>query len=82
MEPEIKPSYSYSENQTMQNQIEELQTRLAFQEDTILEMSKTLVKQQTETNELKIMVKHLQKQIREFSPSDISGNADERPPHY
>ena len=66
----------------MEQQIEDLQTRLSFQEDTIEQMTKTLVEQQNEMYEIRHMMKHLQKQLAAMAPSDIDANIDEVPPHY
>ena len=67
---------------TMEQTIEDLQTRLSFQEETIEQMTKTLVSQQNEMYEIRQMMKHLQKQIVAITPSDIDANTDEIPPHY
>ena len=66
----------------MEQKIEDLQTRLSFQEETIEQMTKTLVAQQNEMYEIRQMMKHLQKQIVAITPSDIDANIDETPPHY
>lgn len=65
----------------MEQKIEDLQTRLSFQEDTIEQMTKTLVEQQNEMYEIRQMMQHLQKQLAAMAPSDIDAN-DEAPPHY
>ena len=66
----------------MEKIITDLQTRLSFQEDTIEEMTRTLVEQQNEMYEIRQMLKHLQKQIATMTPSDIEANINETPPHY
>lgn len=66
----------------MEKKIEDLQTRLSFQEDTIEQMTKTLVEQQNEMYEIRQMMKHLQKQLAAIAPSGIDANNDEVPPHY
>jgi len=66
----------------MEQKIEDLQTRLSFQEDTIEQMTRTLVEQQHEMHEIRQMMKHLQKQIVAITPSEIDANNDETPPHY
>ena len=67
----------------MQQQIDELQARLAFQDDAIQEMTSTLVDQQKELYEIRQMLKHLQTQMKAITPSQVA-NADEEtpPPHY
>jgi len=66
----------------MEDKITELQTRLSFQEETIEQISRTLVQQQTELHEIRQMMQHLQKQILAVTPSDIDATHDEPPPHY
>ncbi|MCW8962789.1 MAG: SlyX family protein [Gammaproteobacteria bacterium] len=66
----------------MEKIITDLQTRLSFQEDTIEQMTRTLVEQQNEMYEIRQMLKHLQKQIATMAPSDIEANINETPPHY
>jgi len=66
----------------MEQTIEDLQTRLSFQEETIEQMTKTLVAQQNEMYEIRQMMKHIQKQIVAITPSDIDTSNNEVPPHY
>lgn len=67
----------------MQAQIDDLQARLAFQDDAIQEMLGTLVDQQKQIYELREMMTHLHKQMNAMTPSQLA-NADEEtpPPHY
>ena len=67
----------------MQAQIDDLQASLAFQDDVIQEMTRTLVDQQKQIYELREMVGHLHKQMKSVAPSPLA-NADEEtpPPHY
>jgi SlyX protein len=66
----------------MEQEITDLQARLSFQEDTIEQMTSTLVAHQNELYELRQMMKHLQKQISAMTPSDIEATINEIPPHY
>ena len=43
----------------MEKIITDLQTRLSFQEDTIEQMTRTLVEQQNEMYEIRQMLKHM-----------------------
>ena len=66
----------------MEEKITNLQTQLAFQEDTIEQMTKTLVEQSKELYELRQMMKHLQKQLQNLAPAEADMAVDETPPHY
>ena len=60
----------------------ELQTRLAFQEDTVEQLGRLLHAQQQELQELRADVRRLQELIRQLTPALVGGPADEPPPHY
>ncbi len=66
----------------MQNELVELETKLAFQEDLIQALNQTVAEQQQELLELKRDVEELQVQLRAMAPSLASGTTDEPPPHY
>jgi SlyX protein len=66
----------------MQNDIIELETKIAFQEDMIQALNRTLAEQQQELVELKRDIEELQTQIRNIVPSLLSNTTDETPPHY
>ena len=67
---------------SIEKEIADLQAQIAFQEDTIEQMTKTLVEQQNEMYEIRQMMKHLQKQVTALTPSHIDGDKHEVPPHY
>ena len=62
----------------------EIETRLAFQDQTIKSLSDVLYEQQIEIDKLTCLYSTLAKQHKEQSnPSpDIVGPAHEKPPHY
>jgi len=61
----------------------ELQTRLAFQDDAILELNATVARQQNQIDDLVRLVKHLQDQLKALTPSQVEGRGEEPPPpHY
>lgn len=61
----------------------ELQTRLAFQDDAILELNTTVASQQSQIDDLIKIVKNLRDQIRALTPSQMGEISDEPPPpHY
>ncbi|GFD72280.1 SlyX family protein [Alteromonas marina] len=63
--------------------IEELQTKLAFQEHTIEALNDALSSQQKQLDELAFKVRHLIDRIRSIEPSNIAKQSEETPPpHY
>ncbi len=69
--------------ETSEARIIELETRLAFQDDTIQQLSDTLATQQQQLDNLTRMVKIINKQLKSL-PQDLGGGAGEEPPppHY
>jgi SlyX protein len=68
---------------SFEQQIADLQTRLAFQDDTAQEMTRTLVIQQREIDGLKREMEELKRQLRQLTPSMVADNSEETlPPHY
>lgn len=66
----------------MDEAIQELQMRVAFQEENLQQFSLTVVRQQNDIAMLREMLKKLEGQVRELTPNAGSGSADELPPHY
>jgi SlyX protein len=66
----------------MQNELVALETKLAFQEDLIQALNRTVSAQQQELLELRRDVEQLQTQLRALAPSLGDGITDEPPPHY
>ena len=67
----------------MQGQLVELQTQLAFQEDTITSLNEALANQQQDLNWLKRQWELLKQQYGELQEQLPGGDvADEKPPHY
>lgn len=63
--------------------IEELQTKLAFQEHTIEALNDALSSQQKQLDELIFKVRHVIDRIRSIEPSNIAKQSEETPPpHY
>ncbi len=63
----------------MEKTIEDLQSRLVFQEDMIESLNKRIVDQQVELDEIRIQLKHLNEKMKSMLESNT---ADARPPHY
>lgn len=67
----------------MEEQLIDLQTRLAFQEDNIGEINRTIAAQAREITELRLEIAELKRQLRALTPSNIASEAEETPPpHY
>ena len=67
----------------MNEAIMDLQTRLAFQEDSIDAINKIVIKQQSEIDLLKREIIQLKEIVDDFRESQgEAGNSAELPPHY
>ena len=63
--------------------IDELESRLAQQDQSILELSDELYRQQQQIAQLEMQVRQLSARLTEATPPEPAGNpADEVPPHY
>lgn len=68
------------EQKKMQNRIVELETQIAFHEDTIEQLSRIISDQQQQLDKLQQEILLIKKRIDEQQPATSS--AEERPPHY
>jgi SlyX protein len=70
----------------LQLRVDELETRLAFQEDTLQALSEQLAHQQSVTEQQQQMLQALYAQIRDVQDASSADGAapasQERPPHY
>jgi len=67
----------------METRLTELESRVAFQEDTIQKLNDVLVDQQRQIDQLLIQVKALREQLDTMAPSLIADITEETPPpHY
>ncbi|MBK1874205.1 MULTISPECIES: SlyX family protein [Marinobacter] len=67
----------------LQNRLDELETRLAFQDDIINTLSEQLAKQEMDIRELWNAKRLLHSQIKDVSSSNIKREEEESPPpHY
>ena len=63
--------------------IEELQTKLAFQEHTIDALNDTLSSQQRQLEKMEFQLKHVIDKVKGMEPSNIAKMSEETPPpHY
>lgn len=65
-----------------ESRLDDLESRIAFQEDTIDKLSDIVARQEKELDQLKRMVLILSTQLRNFDSGDSIPKADEIPPHY
>ena len=64
-------------------QMIEIETKLAHQEHTIAELNDALSSQQTQISNLELMVTALRERIKSLSDmAPAGGEQDEVPPHY
>lgn len=59
----------------------DLETRVAFQEETIQQLNEALVKQQADVDRLQLALTRLTEQVERMEPPEI-GQENEPPPHY
>jgi SlyX protein len=67
----------------MENRFIELETRLAFQDNSLQELNSVVVRQQREIDALTRELETLKAQLRTLAPELVANRADEAPPpHY
>ena len=67
----------------LETRLDELETRLAFQDEVINTLSEQVAKQEMDIRELWEAKRLLHKQLKDVSPSNIKSEQDETPPpHY
>ena len=67
----------------LMNEINELQMKVAFQEDTIEQLNSALVEQQNQIHSLEFQVKHVVDKVKSMSVSNMASEDEETPPpHY
>lgn len=68
---------------TLEEQIEQLEFKIAFQEDSIEQLNQALVSQQKQMDDLAFQVKHLLDKVKQMNVSHIANEGEEAPPpHY
>ena len=67
----------------MQDKLEELETRLAFQDQELQTLNDVIIRQQAQIDELVVQMRVLQDKIRDIQPSLVIPQSEETPPpHY
>ena len=68
---------------SMEERITELESRLAFQDDTIQKLNDVIVEQQQQIDQLSVQMSELKEQIQSLVPVLVADEAQETPPpHY
>lgn len=67
----------------LENEIMELQTKIAFQDDLIEQLNQALVAQQKQIHTLEYQMKHVVSKVKSMSVSNLASEDEETPPpHY
>lgn len=67
----------------LQQQIDELESRLAFQDHTIQELNDVVAKQDEELMKMQVQLRYLAKKLKDIQPSQLASEQEETPPpHY
>lgn len=67
---------------SQEQRLTDLETRIAFQEDTIQTLSDELYRQQKELERLQQLCNLMLQQLQDLNSGDAPGPIDEKPPHY
>lgn len=67
---------------TNEIRLNDLESRIAFQEDTLDKLNDIVARQEKELDQLKRMVLILSTQLRSFDAGEGMPKANEVPPHY
>lgn len=68
---------------TVDEQIEQLQMKVSFQEDTIESLNQALIQQQKQLDDLEFKFKKLAAKVSTIEPSNMATEKEEAPPpHY
>lgn len=67
----------------LQQHISELESRLAFQEQTLQELNEVIARQDEQMMRMQVQLQYLAKKLKEVSPSQLASEQEETPPpHY
>ena len=68
---------------SIEDQVVELQTRIAYQEDTLSELNDIVASQQREIDRLRVAVDNLSRLVSDDGDGHAGhSGAEEKPPHY
>ena len=67
----------------MEKRLEDIETRIAYQEATIEELTRTVLAQQQINEELQGQIDYLKSLLKDLTPSVVAPMSEETPPpHY
>ncbi len=67
----------------MEKRLEDIETRIAYQEATIEELTRTVLAQQQANEELQGQIDYLKSLLKDLTPSAVAPMSEETPPtHY
>lgn len=66
----------------IENRIEELESRLAYVDDTVEQLNDVISKQQRQIDQLELMLKKLASDYHQMKDSITPEIIDSKPPHY
>lgn len=67
----------------MEDRINDLESRIAFQDETIDVLNRTVMEQQQQLDVLTQQLEHLRDKLKALAPSPLDSNEPEPPPpHY
>ena len=67
----------------LETDIEQLQMKVAFQEDTIESLNQAIIEQQKQIDDLQFSLKRLDSKVSAIEPSNMASEKEETPPpHY
>ncbi|MFP5381629.1 MAG: SlyX family protein [Gammaproteobacteria bacterium] len=66
----------------MEDRLTELETKLAFAEDLLDTLNRTVARQQAQIDLLQEQLRLLHQQIKDVQPAEARSLRDEIPPHY
>ena len=68
---------------SLEQKIIDLETQLAFQEDTIEALNQALASQQKQLDDVQFKLNHVLDKVKSMEPSNIASASEETPPpHY
>lgn len=63
--------------------MDELETKVAFQENTIEQLNQALIEQQFIIDKMQLQLRYLAQKLKDMQPSNIATQSEETPPpHY
>ncbi|USD65523.1 SlyX family protein [Vibrio sp. SCSIO 43136] len=72
-----------SDKQQLENRIEDLECRLAFQEQTIEELNEALSQQQMQMSKMQEQMRFMVSKVKSMNTSNLADPSEETPPpHY